>query len=276
VGPRRGLGSPSKATAYPMSTTGGPWRLDPQLEQRLEWANKAAEGGDWDKAIEHMRTAIDMLQGQEPVASAITPALRSNLAVCLANRGGKRAQDAMMAINMGQPNEFQVEQKIDAFLKRREGGSVLLWGLTFALLFGSIYLLSLLDEDTTYLWERLGTALVISLFVTPGLVFVFHRIGRFFRRTASFEALTRPECHVCGGAGDYRMDLPGRGDVSLCAKHNRELQEELKGLQANPLGRRMLESAEKDLAEAVELDPSLEAVKANLREIRSALAELPK
>jgi hypothetical protein len=250
-------------------------RLPPKLEQRLEWANKAAEGGDWDKAIDHLRKAIEMLEGNEPLASAVAPALRRNLAVCLANRGGKRAQEAMMAINLNQPNQWAMEQKIEAFLKRREGGSLLLWGVSFIIVFGIMALFSFLDEDASALWERLGMAFLIALFVTPGLVYVFHRVGRFFRRTASFEALTRGECRICGDAADYKMNLSGQ-EAALCAKHSAELQKELNELPANPLARTLLVAAEKDLAEARELDPSLEGIEANLREVRSALAQLPK
>jgi tetratricopeptide (TPR) repeat protein len=261
-----------------MSDPQGVWRLDPQLERRLEWANKAAERGDWDKAIDHMRKAIEALEGHEPVASAVTPALRSNLAVCLANRGGKRGQDAMFALRMGQPNDEAIRKQIDAFFSSRDLPSWTLLGISYVLAVGFLFLLSVLDRDDNLqpLWERLLPVFGYAIFLGGGLAYVIHKVRRWFRSVTSTSFPPRPACAVCGRPGDYRMELPGRGEVALCGTHSSELHKSVEQLQSNPLARGLLESAERDLAEALELDPSLEAVQANLHEIRSTLAQLPK
>lgn len=274
-----------------MSGLGGAWRLSPELEGLLSRANEATGRGDWNGAVEAFRSADEALENPgrhlapgdsiglialDPVKSRIRSVIREQLAVCLANRGTKSAQDAMLTLSSNRPDEEQVKRRIDTFFASRRWPEWPLLLVSYVLVAGLFALFSFLDEESKGqpLWERLLTVLGYALPIAAGLAYVLNRIGRWLRGITVTGLFT--PCDICGRKADYRMNLPGRGEVSLCGTHSSELRKAMEELEADPLARRLLEQAESDLQEALKLNPSLEGVEANLREIRSALAQLPR
>lgn len=274
-----------------MSDLGGAWRLSPELEGLLSRANDATDRGDWNGAVEAFRSADEALENPgrhlapgdsiglialDTVKSRIRSVIRENLAVCLANRGGRQAQNAMVAIQTNQPDEDRVKAKIDSFFTSHQWPEWPLLIVSYVLVTGVFALFSFLDQESRGqpLWERLLTVLGYPLPMAGGLAYLLNRIGRWFRGI-TITGLFTP-CEICGRKADYRMNLPGRGEVALCSTHSSAFHKAMEGLDANPVARDLLVLAEEDLQEALRLNPSLEGVEANLREIRNALAQLPK
>jgi hypothetical protein len=226
------------------------------VQDVIDEANRAAEQGNWDIVVTKLQSAMQTLGDQAPQQ------LQQNLAVALANRANKNAEQAMKVFasareaavtGPGAPNpdlraalsivqaEYQAERQAKQKPRRRRSPKQ--YALRASLLVLVALPLGWLAFTHKGAAGRVfgvaAAVLSIGLFlyfilsvVGPALVLLF-ALGRWFKDLLTpFDpyagnryAGPLKSCQVCGAEASYEVRLDSRGDAArLCVSHAHALE----------------------------------------------------
>ncbi len=257
------------------------------LAGMLSEASSAAEREDWDTAVNALSRALDRAGPKPP------DGLRSNLAVCLANRANGKTNRAIgMLQQKGRtiddglrqliPRRAKIARKLQrpvtfvGFVLRNllglvTGAAVVLWALTWILgqwwpaAIGSWFFPAGLYDwlNTPLNVQLLAGALVIGWIV----VWVLGRKPAKKRRSFLDSA-----CAACGSTAHYEVRA-SEGRVSLCADHAHKLEAWTQYRPFVPAAVELLASAHEDMKRAAKVAPAPAEYARNAREIEKVLEQ---
>jgi hypothetical protein len=246
----------------------------PVLRALITAATEAAKGGDWDQAVDYMRTAVRVTKDPEMAAAA-----KKNLAVVLYSRAMRTADDGMARINTATEKSGEAHSKVmvSVAMTSRYRRSWKIWlgcFLFVAPIAWWLYFLYTPDEVwINPFWTKLGAWAMVTFLGVLAIRWVIVKLAEstIFDITLPGQA---PKCWVCGSAASYRLDVPGHGERVLCGQHAGKAENAMQGIVADSKGVKMLRSAEKDLTEAKELDPELSQASQLLSQVGDVLRRL--